>query len=117
MPEIVFYQDHRGRQPVLDYIADVGRVRPAEAAAIERYIDWLEDKGAALGMLMARIIDRTNQIYELRPGAHRVSDASVGAVIVLLLAWLKKSQKLSASELGTAQRRLQAWLEQRRNKT
>ena len=33
-------------------------------AAIERYIDWLEDKGANLGMPMSRIIDKQNRIYE-----------------------------------------------------
>jgi phage-related protein len=107
--EIVFFVDGRGREPVLEYIRQLGRVRPVEAAAIERYIDRLADKGDRLGMPMARLIDRENRLFELRPGAHRVAYARAGDHYVLLHAWRKTSQKLDRQEAGIALSRLRRW--------
>lgn len=96
---------------MLDYIASVGRVRSAEAASIERYIDLLEEKGDRLGLPFSRMIDGSARLHELRPGAHRVAYALHGGAYVLLHAWRKKSQKLDQGELRVARLRLESWRE------
>jgi phage-related protein len=108
---VELYCDARGKEPVLDYIASVGRVRAAEAASIERYIDLLEEKGDRLGLPFARMIDGHARLHELRPGAHRVAYGRHGGAYVLLHAWRKKSQKLDQKEANTARLRLELWRE------
>lgn len=116
MARVVLYIDARGKEPVLDYIASVGRARPVEAAAIERYIDLLEEKGDRLGLPFARMIDATARLYELRPGAHRVAYAFHAGAYVLLHAWRKKSRKLGQGEARTARLRLESWRERHPNR-
>ena len=111
MARVDLYRDARGKEPVLDYIASVGRTRPAEAASIERYIDLLEEKGDRLGLPFARMIDANARLYELRPGAHRIAYGRHGGAYVLLHAWRKKSQKLDQKEANTARLRLESWRE------
>jgi phage-related protein len=108
--EIVLYADARGREPVLDYIERLAHTRPAEAAAIERYIDRLAEQAELLGMPSARIIDKGRRIYELRPGAHRIAYSQYGGRFVLLHAWRKKGQKLDRGEANIAASRLNDWI-------
>src|SRR5574338_1132544 len=109
MAEVVLYADSRRREPVFDYIEALARSRLAEAAAIERYIDLLENKGERLHPPFAAIIDRKERIFELRPGNHRVAYAPHGHAYVLLHAWRKRGQKLDEREAATARRRLADW--------
>lgn len=109
MADVVLYADARGREPVFDYIGALGRSRPAEAAAIERYVDLLESKGERLQYPFASLIDKEARIFELRPGNHRVAYALHGNAYVLLHAWRKRGQKLDEREAATAQRRLADW--------
>lgn len=110
MAEIVLYADARGRVPVLEYIERLARTRPAEAAAVERYIDRLAEQGELLGMPTARIIDRPRRIYELRPGPHRIAYAHQRGRFVLLHAWRKKGRKLDRGEANVAASRLNDWI-------
>ena len=111
MARVEFYADSRGKEPVLDYIASVGRSRPADAASIERYIDLLEEKGERLGLPFSRMIDLVARIHELRPGAHRIAYGRHAGAYVLLHAWRKKSQKLDQAEARVARSRLESWRE------
>lgn len=109
MPDVVFFADRRGDEPVLKYIRVVARRRPAEAAAIERYIDLLETHGERLAMPYARRIDAPLRIYELRPGAHRVAYAADAGRYVLLHAWRKTARQLDQRALTIARNRLEEW--------
>ncbi|HXK32839.1 MAG TPA: type II toxin-antitoxin system RelE/ParE family toxin [Dehalococcoidia bacterium] len=109
MTEVVLYADARGEEPVYDYIERLGRSRPAEAAAIERYIDLLEEKGERLRYPFASAIDKKDRLFQLRPGNHRIAYGLHEGKYVLVHAWRKQSQKLDARELGTARRRFDDW--------
>lgn len=107
MPEVRTYTNARGRGPVDEYID--GLVRHGErgiAALIARYVDLLTEHGAGLPMPYARIIDRRERIYELRPRAHRIAYAKHGGTIYLLHAWRKQTRGLDPQEADTARRRL-----------
>ena len=80
-------------------------------AAILDLIVELEDRGSALRMPDARIIDRNARIFELRPRSHRIAYAEADGEYVLLHAWRKQSQRLDRRALATAQRRLADWRE------
>ncbi len=57
-------------------------------------------------MPYARIIDRRERIYELRPRAHRIAYAEHGGAIYLLHAWRKQTRGLDPQEADTARRRV-----------
>ena len=79
--------------------------------AILDLIVELEERGSALRMPDARIIDRDARIFELRPRSHRIAYAEQGGRYVLLHAWRKQSQRLDRRALATAERRLADWRE------
>lgn len=111
MLDLELYEDRRGREPVAEYIKELERRgRHAEIAAVFRYMELLRDAGPSLGMPYARLIDRIDRIYELRPGAHRVAFAIRDNSCLLLHAWRKRSQALDAAELEVSRRRLRGWL-------
>ena len=109
MADVTLYTDARGREPVSEYIAELGRSRPAEAASIVRYVDLLESKGERLQFPFASPIDKKERIFELRPGNHRVAYALHRGSYVLLHAWRKQTQKLDARQAARARRRLADW--------
>ena len=91
--------------------------RPAEVAKVLRYVDLLEEHGADLPRLSeryARIIDRDEQIYELRPQPHRVAYFEHSGIFILLHAWRKQSQKLSRTALRRARRAAAEWRDHHR---
>ena len=112
MPEVLNYEDRRGREPVDEYLAGLLRTGERTAAAtLARHVALLEEHGANLGMPHARLIDRRLRLWELRPGDHRVAYAEHGDQIVLLHAWRKRSQKLDMRELRRARSTLADWME------
>ncbi|MYB40636.1 MAG: hypothetical protein F4X76_00280 [Chloroflexi bacterium] len=112
MPDVLNYEDRRGREPVDEYVVGLLRTGQRTAAAtLARHVALLEEHGANLGMPHARLIDRRSRLWELRPGSHRVAYAEHGDHIVLLHAWRKRSQKLDTRELQQARSRLADWME------
>lgn len=112
MPAVVNYADARGREPVDDYIVRLFRAGEKSAAAtIARYVELLEEHGVGLPMPFARIIDREQRLYELRPGDHRIAYAEHGAAIVLLHAWRKQTRTLDRRQANRARNRLDHWRE------
>ena len=77
-------------------------------AAFERLLRLLSEHGPALGMPMARLINRGARLYELRFGDHRCAYVEDGGAIVLLHAWRKRTQKLDTREEQRALRRVDA---------
>ena len=112
MPEVHYFEDARGEQPVREYIERLARAGERSViATFARYVDLLEERGAGVGMPIARLIDRRERIYELRPGDHRIAYAEQEGAIVLLHAWRKQSQRLDRRALATVRRRLDDWRE------
>lgn len=110
MPEVVYYETARGDEPVAVYVERLGRSGDKrDVAAILDLIVELEERGSALRMPDARIIDRNARIFELLPRSHRIAYAEHGGRYVLLHAWRKQSQRLDRRALATAQRRLADW--------
>ncbi len=112
MADVLNYVDHRGREPVEEYVVELLRTgERTSAATLARHVALLEEHGANLGMPHARLIDRGTRLWELRPGDHRVAYAEHRDHIVLLHAWRKRSQRLDMRELRRAQNRLDDWKE------
>ena len=110
MPDVVYYETARGDEPVAAYVERLGRSgnRRDVEAILDLIVD-LEERGSALRMPDARIIDRNACIFEFRPRSHQIAHAEHGGRYVLLPAWRKQSQRLDRGALAIAQRRLADW--------
>jgi phage-related protein len=110
VPEVVNYSDPRGVEPVDEYVLRLRRTGEQKAyATLARLVGLLREQGTSLGMPWARLIDRRDRIYELRPGSHRVAFAEHAGAIVLLHAWRKQTRTLDSRELAVARNRLHDW--------
>lgn len=79
MPEVSSYETARGDEPVAAYVERLGRSGDKrDVSAILDLILELEERGNALRMPDARIIDRHARIFELPPRSHRVAYAEHG---------------------------------------
>ena len=104
---IEYWTDGRGREPVPEYIeALVGAGEWSPVATFERRVDLLAERGPAIGMPIARLINRRERLYELYFGDHRCAYVQIGDSIVLLHAWRKRTRKLDAREERRALSRL-----------
>lgn len=107
MHGIEYWRDGRGREPVREYVSalrDAGE--KAQVAVFERLLRLLAAQGPAIGMPMARLINRRERLYELRFGDHRCAYAQAGDAIVLLHGWRKRTRKLDDRAEQQALRRL-----------
>ena len=76
MPEVVCYETARGDEPVAVYVERLGRSgNKRDVAAI---LDLIVERGSALRMPDARIIDRDARSFQLRPRSHRIAYAEQG---------------------------------------
>ena len=104
---IEFWADRRGREPVREYIEAIAAAgERSQVAAFRRLLGLLSEHGPALGMPMARLINRRERLYELRFGDHRCAYVEDGQAIVLLHAWRKQTQNLDVREERRALGRL-----------
>lgn len=104
---IEFYQDVRGRRPVTEFIKSQPSGRQA---VLVRVINLLEQYGPSLSGPHTRHVD--DKVWELRAGAGRVFYfAHTGRRLILLHAYIKKSQRAPRREIETALRRLADVLE------
>ena len=103
---VEIYQDARGREPVAEYVVALARRGERQAVlGFERCRSQLAEEGAPLGMPRDRIINRRERLYELRFGDHRVAYVPRNAVVYLLHAWRKQTQKLDRRAEAVALRR------------
>ena len=102
---LVYYRDAAGRYPVKEYIADVDS---DERAKVRFDLRLLEAYGLDLGAPHVKSIG--GKLWELRTTGrmqHRVLYfAFAGKRLVLLHAFVKKTQKTPPREIATARRRM-----------
>lgn len=104
MKRLLFYIDHRGREPVREYIIAVERNGEMTGlAVIRRELETLAREGPILGFPHETVILPKLDIRELRPGDHRIAYVANGDEIILLHAWRKRTQKLDAQERRRAE--------------
>ena len=104
---VQLWADHRGREPVTDYVHALRRSGDASAVAtIERYTALLEESGPDLGMPRDRLLDGEVGLYELRAGNHRIAYGEAGGALWLLDAWRKTAQLPPRNSVDRARRRL-----------
>ena len=105
------YRGARGRVPADDYL---NHLSPQDHARVLRAIDLLADYGPMLKMPHAGHVQ--GKLWELRidgrPNSYRVLYAGVpGRKFLLLHVFAKKRDQTPRSEIETAQRRLDDYLE------
>jgi len=108
---ILYYEDATGHDSVEEEIASFPKKAQAK---ILRFVDLLAEKGPS--KLRAEYTGHLqNDIWELRidSGSDRfrvLYFAVKGRTVVLLRAFLKKTQKTPPQEIATAKRRRDDWL-------
>ncbi len=106
--DIRFYEDARGRIPVLEFI---NRLPARDRAKINNALRLLEEYGTQLGMPHARRIE--GRLWELRPGGIRLFYfAYVRQQFVILHGFRKKSNRTPKKEIAVALRRMRELLEE-----
>jgi phage-related protein len=107
MWQIHFYEDHRGKSPVLDFINGLS---PMDRAKVNNGLRLLEEFGIDLGMPPARRIE--DRLWELRPGGNRLFYfLYTERRFVILHGFRKQSMKTPQKEIATALRRMKEILE------
>ncbi len=106
--QIYFYEDHRGRSPVMEYI---NKLPASDRARINNVLRLLEEFGTKLGMPHARPIE--GKLWELRPGGNRLLYfLYLGRTFVILHAFRKQTKRTPDREIEIANRRMSAILEE-----
>lgn len=103
--DIEFYQDHRGKYPVRDYIDELSD--KTELNQITAYLRYLKEQGFRLQRPVAAPLKEG--IYELRPGHNRILYGFVNGAAVLLHALRKTRNEIPGRDIDLAIRRLEQW--------
>lgn len=106
--QILFYEDHRGKSPVLDFINGLSA---KDRAKVNNTLKLLEEFGTNLGMPHARRIE--GRLWELRAGDNRLFYFLYrDRKFVILHGFRKHSMKTPEKEIATALRRMNELLEE-----
>jgi len=107
MWQIHFYEDHRGKSPVLNFINGLSAM---DRARVNNGLRLLEEFGIDLSMPHARRIE--GRLWELRPGGNRLFNfLYTERSFVILHGFRKQSMKTPEKEIATALRRMKEILE------
>ena len=107
MWQIVFYEDHRSKSPVLEFI---NKLSAKDRAKISNDLRLLEEFGPNLGIPHARHIE--GKLWELRPGDNRLFYfLYLDGKFVILHGFRKQTMKTPEKEIATALRRMNELLE------
>lgn len=109
MHEIYFYRDKNGKEPVLEYMAELAKKKDKDSRIklnkLNDYIEMLSRYGTQAGEQYIKHLD--GEIWELRPLRDRILFICwVNGSYVLLHQFMKKSQKTPAREIEKAKREL-----------
>jgi len=108
MWKIVFYVDHRGKCPPLEFIKKLPVV---DQARIRNAMRLLQEFGTKLGMPHARKIK--GKLWELRPGGIRLFYFAHGnQQFVILHGCRKQSRKTPEREITVAMRCMRSLLDE-----
>lgn len=99
--EIQFFQTARGDEPVMDYIKGLS---VKDRAKIEGCLYALATTGR-LDMPHGRKLVGQRDLFEVRAGRHRIFYAFFEGEVVLLHAFMKKTQETPKGEIELAARR------------
>lgn len=89
---------------VKDFLASLPEIDQGRA---QGYIELFERNGFGLpGQYLKKL---GNNLWELRPGAIRLLLGKVGAVMIVVTGFRKKSQKTPRKEIKTAKKRLEEY--------
>ena len=107
MWQILFYEDHRGKNPVLEFI---NHLSATDRAKINNIFRLLEEFGPNLGMPHSRRIE--GKLWELRPGDNRLFYfLYMDGKFVILHGFRKQTMKTPENEIAIAIRRMNELLE------
>jgi len=102
MWQIHFYEDRRGKSPVLEFI---DHLSPKDRAKVNNIFRLLEEFGTDLDLPHARRIE--GRLWELRPGDNRLFYFLYSErKFVILHGFRKQSMKTPEKEISTALRRM-----------
>ena len=105
--QINFYEDHRGKSPVLEFI---NALPAGDRAKINNALRLLAEFGTQLGMPHARPIE--GKLWELRPGSNRLFYfLYTGKTFVILHGFRKQTMRTPEREIEIAKRRMIELLE------
>ncbi len=109
MHEIYFYKDRGGKEPVLEYLRELGSKKDKDSRIklnkINDYIQVLSEYGTQAGEPYLKHLD--GDIWELRPLRDRILFVGwLNGSFVLLHHFMKKTQKTPAREIALAKREL-----------
>jgi phage-related protein len=105
--QINFYEDHRGRSPVLEFI---NRLPASDRVKINNALRLLEEFGTQLGMPHARPIE--GKLWELRPGSNRLFYfLCTSREFVILHGFKKQTMRTPDREIEIARHRMLELLE------
>ena len=108
MWSIVFYKDHRGKCPPLEFIEELPVM---EQAKIRNALRLLQEFGTNFSMPHAKPIQ--GKLWELRPGGIRLFYfAYIEQQFVILHGYRKQSQKAPSGEIAIALRRKQELMDE-----
>lgn len=101
--EIYYYADEKNFEPVRAYIQDLTDEQKAKVYA---YLQHLSDVGPKIKRPQGDYLGGKTGLYEIRPGRNRVLYFFIqGGKIVLVHAFLKKSDAIPEKDLKIAIRR------------
>lgn len=107
MWNIVFYKDHHGKCPPLEFIESLPII---EQAKIRNTFRLLQEFGVRLGMPHAKPIK--GKLWELRPGGIRIFYfVFINKQFVILHGYRKQSFKTPKQEILIALRRMEDYLD------
>lgn len=114
MHEIIFYQDNRGKQPVLEYMLELKKSKSKDSRIklnkIGDYIQALAVYGTE-GLSETYVKHLDGDIWELRPIRDRILFAAiVNGRYVLLHHFMKETQKTPRREIEKAKRELEDFI-------
>lgn len=109
MYEIIFYEDEKGRRPVLNFLRELAKSNSKENRTrlrkIQEYIGVLEEYGTTMSEPYMKHLN--GDIWEIRPLRDRILFAGVvDGKYVLLYQFMKKTQKTPPREIEQAKREL-----------
>ena len=105
--QINFYEDHRGKSPVMEFI---NTLPASDRAKINNVFRLLAEFGTYLGMPHARTIE--GNLWELRPGSNRLFYfLFTGKTFVVLHGYRKQTTRTPEREIEIAKRRMIELLE------
>lgn len=118
MYNIFFYKDKSGREPLKEYLAELGSRTDKNSRInfnkIREYIGILAEYGTRAGEPFTKHL--SGEIWELRPLRNRILFfAYDGKQFILLSHFIKKTQKTPKREIEKAESLLNDYMERSKN--